>query len=69
MESDAPHEHHWHYNENGEVKSSNPCWYSVRCCKCLKGNFVKADGFDCVRTSYLAGWNDMGPHLEGTVLS
>lgn len=51
-------EHHWHYTD-GEVKTSNPPWWRVRCCKCLVFDNMVTDEPWCGRSGI------EGPHVQG----
>ncbi len=59
-------DHHYHIVENGEVKTSWPCWYQVACCKCHKGNYMATELIGC-KMKFKK--NDMefrlGPALKG----
>jgi hypothetical protein len=44
--------HHFHFVENGEVKTSAPPWYQVKCCQCGEGNYMRTETIRCYTPHY-----------------
>ena len=56
--------HHFHLVDNGEVKTSAPPWYQVRCCQCGEGNYMMTEGLTC----YTDHHKGLGSGVTGSLL-